>query len=203
MVHLTKQVTLAAVIGIIIGATAILSLRYFAYSPERTHYHANFDIYINGRREAFKNPMYYEEEAGGICSLDTAMTPGERAHMHDNVGDVVHVEDHAVTWGQFFQNLRWTVNDKLIQTPNNLYVTDEMHKITFLINGHEIQDVTPETIHDKDRLLVDFGSMNDAMLQSEFKTVPTTAVTYDEGKDPASCMSNSQPAIRERMKHLL
>jgi len=167
------------------------------------HYHANFGVIINGQRETFKSPMYYEEESGSTCTLDTAMTPGERAHMHDNVGDVVHIEDHAVTWGQFFQNLRWTVNDRLIQTPAHLYLADEAHKITFLINGHEVQDITSETIHDKDRLLVDFGDQNDAALQSEFKAIPTTAAKYDDGKDPASCMSNSQPAMRERMRHLL
>ncbi len=205
MLHITKQVVVTGIAGTIIGAAAILGIRYFAYSPEKVHYHANFNVVINGQREAFKGPMYYEEEGGGsgVCSLDTAMTPSERAHMHDNVSDVVHVEDHAVTWGQFFQNLGWVVDDKLIQSPKNLYQTDETHKITFLINGHEMQDISSEVIRDKDRLLVDFGDTNDVTLQQEFNAVPATAIKYDEGKDPASCMSNSKPTMQERMKHLL
>jgi len=66
-----------------------------------------------------------------------------------------------------------------------------------------VQDITSETIRDKDRLLVDFGNTNDATLQNEYKAVAATAAKYDEGKDPTSCMSNSEPTMQERMKHLL
>ncbi|HSX35471.1 MAG TPA: hypothetical protein VLH84_00890 [Patescibacteria group bacterium] len=44
--HITKQT-------IIVGAAAILGVRYFTYSPERVHYHANFDVIINGQREVY------------------------------------------------------------------------------------------------------------------------------------------------------
>lgn len=147
--------------------------------------------------------MYYEEESGGSCTADTAMTPEERAHMHDNISDVVHVEDHAVTWGQFFENLRWVVNDVVIKTPENLYVADSTHRVTFMINGREVQDISTESIHDRDRLLIDFGDTSDSTLQKEAKAVPSTATMYDQGKDPAACMSNAKPTMRERMNHLL
>ncbi len=198
----TKKIFLIGVVGVIVGAAGVLGFRFFTYAPEKTHYHANFAVYINGEREAFKDSGYYEEEAGGTCSLDTAMVPEERAHMHDNIGDVVHVEDHAVTWGQFFENLGWTVNHKLILTPEKLYVGDAMQKVAFLVNGQNVQDVTSRVIHDKDRLLVDFGVSSDTALQQEFKTVAKTAAKYDEGKDPASCMSGSLPSMQERMRHM-
>lgn len=200
--RITTQTIVMGAAGVVIGASALLGVRYFTYNPGQVHYHANFDIYINGQREAFANPMYYEEEGGGSCTLETEMTPGERAHMHDNIGDVVHVEDHAVTWGNFFQNLHWTVNDKLVQTPDKVYLADDTNKITFLINGREVQDISSETIHDKDRLLVDFGSASQADLQKEYKAVPATAAKYDEGKDPAGCMGNATPGFRERMRHM-
>ena len=200
--RITKQMILTGVIGVIVGAAAILGIRYVTYNPERVHYHANFDVFINGKREKFASPMYYEEEGGGSGCAETAITPTERAHMHDNVGDVVHVEDHAVTWGNFFQNLRWVVNDKQIQTPDGTYLADDTHKITFIVNGHEVQDITSELIQDKDRLLVDFGDTGDDTLQKEFKSVPATAAQYDQGKDPAACMSNAAPTAKERLRHM-
>lgn len=192
---------ITSAVGLVVGVVAVLGIRFFSYSPERVHYHANFDVYINGQREVFNNPVYYEEE-GGSCVEETGMTPEERAHMHDNIGDVAHVEDHAVTWGQFFQNLGWAVNDRIIQTRDGLYVADDQHKITFNLSGRAIQDITSEVIRDKDRLLIDFGDTSEAVLQSEFKAIPATAVKYDQGKDPAACMSNAQPTMQERMKHL-
>ncbi len=191
------------VIGVVIGAAAILGVRFFSYSPEKVHYHANFEVYINGKREAFKNSTYYEEEGGGSCTADTAMVPEERAHMHDDASDVAHVEDHAVTWGQFFENLRWGVNDAAIKTRDTVYVADSTNHITYIINGHEVQDISTETIHDRDRLLVDFGTTSDSTLLKEFKAVPSTAAKFDEGKDPAACMSNAAPTMKERLQHLL
>ncbi len=198
----TKQTIFVGVAGLAVGAVAVLGIRFAAYSPERVHYHANFNVYVNGQREAFASPFYYEEEAGGSCTTDTAITPGKRAHMHDNIGDVVHVEDHAVTWGQFFQNLGWTVNDTLVQTRDKVYLADAAHPITFMINNHLVQNISTEVINDNDRLLVDFGTTDDAVLQKEYQAVPATAAQYDQGKDPAACMSNAKPTMSERMRHL-
>ncbi len=200
--HITKQSVIIGVVGVVVGAAAILGIRFFTYSPEKVHYHANFGVYINGQRETFSSPFYYEEEAGSVCAEETEMTPGERAHMHDNIGDVVHVEDHAVTWGQFFQNLGWVVNDELIQTGDKLYQADATHKASFLINNREVQDITSEVIGDKDRVLIDFGDTDKATLKQEFKAIPSTADEYNKGKDPAGCMSNSTPGMQERMRHL-
>jgi hypothetical protein len=85
------------------------------------HYHANFAVYINGQQEQFKGMKYYEETAAQTCTLEKIDDPAERAHMHDNVNNVVHVEDHLVTWGNFFQNLGWGLGDDYLKTADNVY----------------------------------------------------------------------------------
>jgi hypothetical protein len=202
MMKLTKQAVAMGIVGLLLGAGITLGIRFATYSPAHVHYHANFDVYINGQREVFNSPLYYEEKGGGTCTADTTLTPLGRAHMHDNVSDVVHVEDRAVTWGQFFENLRWAVNDMVIKTPDAVHLADNTNHITFIINGHAIQDISTETIHDKDRLLVDFGPGNDATVQKEFTAVPSTAAKYDAGKDPVACMGSAAPTVRERLHHL-
>jgi hypothetical protein len=199
----SKRTTAVGIAGVLVGALAVLGIRFVTYQPEHVHYHANFAVYINGRREEFKSPLYYQEIAGGSCTADKLMTPVERTHMHDNVNDVVHVHDNAVTWGNFFENIRWAVTDTVIKTPQNVYVVDNTNRINFLINGHAVQDISTEIIHDRDRLLVDFGGTTDSTLQKEMNSVAKTAVKYDTGHDPAACNADTAPTFKERLQHLL
>lgn len=196
----TKSVWLMGGVGFMLGATLILGIRFFTYQPEGTHYHANFAVYINGQREQFKSPFYYEEVAA--CDASGQITPTQRAHMHDMKSDVVHVHDHAVTWGHFFQNIGWTVGKGILQTNDKLYVADDQNTLSFLLNGQHIRDIANRKIEDKDRLLINFGDQDKDSLQKEFATVPATAATYDQNKDPASCSGSAEPTLEERWEHL-
>lgn len=196
----TKPVVFAAIGGVLVGALVIVGIRFATYSPEHVHYHANFAVYINGKREEFKDKRYYQEVVGS-CTTDD-ITPLERAHMHDNVGDIVHVHDHAVSWGQFFQNLGWSVNSKLIQTPDKLYQADDTNNITFMLNGQKVSDITGQVIGNEDRLLVDFGDTSSDTIKKEFDTVASTAAKQNQSTDPASCGGNAAPTFTERLQHL-
>ncbi|HSW37783.1 MAG TPA: hypothetical protein VLG37_05470 [Candidatus Saccharimonadales bacterium] len=191
--------------GILIGALLILTIRFFSYGPAHTHYHANFAVYINGRREEFKSPKYYEEEAA--CTDESNIsTPQERAHMHDQINSVIHVHDHATTWGQFFENLGWVVGPNFIQNADGqLNVATDQAKLHILLNGQDYTDLTPITnmvIKDEDRLLVSYGDESDSNLQAEYKSVPSTAHHYDITKDPASCSGSENVSLKDRFKHL-
>ena len=200
--HVNKKVI--GVSGVLIGALLILGVRFATYAaPAETHYHANFAVYVNGERELFSNPLIYEEL--NSCSVETVKvkTPGERAHMHDNVNDVVHVEDQAVTWGNFFQNIGWSANSRYLDDSNKVLVNDDTNKVTFILNGEEINDPTTRVIESKDRLLVSYGSSTKDELQKQYETVATTAEKYNTTKDPASCSGgHSERGIKDRMKHL-
>src|SRR6185437_6056638 len=123
--------------GLALGVLVILAIRFFTYKPVQVHYHANFAVYLNGQRQEFKGPQYYQEVA--ICSSTNDITiPQQRAHMHDNINSVVHVHDHAVTWGQFFENLGWYVGPNFIETDSGtLYTENDQDKLHILINGQD------------------------------------------------------------------
>lgn len=187
----------------IIGAFLILAIRFATYQPEdQVHYHANFGVYINGQREKFEGPRYYEETEATSCTLEHVESPAERAHMHGNVSDVVHVEDHLVTWGHFFQNLGWAIGDDYLKSSDKIYSSDEQNKLTFILNGKKVNSVTNLIIEDLDRLIVDFGNTAEQTLQEEFKAVPTTAQKYNVTPDPAGCSGNRPTTITDRFKHL-
>lgn len=191
--------------GLLLGALAIFGIRFFTYSPDHTHYHANFQVYINGQREQFKDAAYYEDVA--TCSAYSNLTPKERAHMHGEVNDVIHVHDHAVTWGQFFTNIGWFVGDDFMKTKDDtMYMADGNKKLHIMLNGQDYTDLTPITnmqIGDQDRLLISFGDISDKTLQTEYDGVKNNAKKADETQDPASCSGNIKPSTSDRLKHLL
>lgn len=193
------------VAGLLIGALTILGIRFATYKHEEVHYHANFVVYINGQREEFKDPAYYQPVE--MCTLVKEITPPVRAHMHDNVSSVVHVEDNAVTWGQFFNNLGWNVGKNYIQTPDALYTSEVgNNKLHVILNGNDItgiNTITNMVIKDKDRLLISYGDSDEQTLNDQYKTVPEDAGKYDAEKDPSTCSGHEDATMRDRFMHML
>jgi predicted lactoylglutathione lyase len=203
--QLFKNRWLLLVVGLLLGALIILAVRFATYKPVQVHYHANFAVYLNGQREEFKGPQYYQEVA--ICSSTNDITiPQQRAHMHDNINSVVHVHDHAVTWGQFFENLGWYVGPNFLETDSGkMYVENGNDKLHILINNQDYTDLTPITnmlIKDKSRVLVSFGNIDDTTLQKEYNSVPATAAHYDASQDPSSCSGSEKVTVSDRLHHL-
>jgi hypothetical protein len=147
--------------------------------------------------------MYYEEISGS-CAVGKDIKPAQRAHMHDTVNDVVHVHDHAVTWGDFFMNIDWAVGPDFIRTPEGVYAPnkDKDERITYIINGQEVDNIATTVIGDEDRLLVNFGNTSESTLQQRFKNVASTAHKVDQTTDPAACMGNAAPTWKDRLRHL-
>lgn len=203
--ELFEHKTAWLVAGILLGVFIILGIRFATYKMSHVHYHANFAVYIDGQREQFKDSTYYEDVIACAPTGDN-IDPAERAHMHENINNVVHVHDHAVTWGQFFTNLGWYIGDDFVKTRTTLYAANGDNQLHIVLNGQDYTGLTPianMVIKDKDALLVSFGNINNDTLQKEYKAVPHTARSYDMGKDPASCNAGgSTMTIGDRFKHL-
>lgn len=189
--------------GVIVGALIILGIRYVTYSPEETHYHANFAVYINGQREEFKSPQYYEEVK--ICSLHDTITPQVRTHMHDEENGVIHVHDDAVTWSDFFNNLGWSLGPDFIRDRTTLHVADADNKLNIVLNGDNLTGLTSladQVIGNEDRLLISYGVIDKAELAKEYASVPSDAHIYNHKQDPASCSGMDSSTPVNRLKHL-
>jgi hypothetical protein len=196
---------LVFILGLLLGALIILGIRYFTYQPHSVHYHANFGVFINGERQQFKEPRFYQEVA--VCSASHDITlPQQRAHMHENVNTVAHVHDSAVTWGQFFENLGWSIGSDFIVTDKGTkYFADDNNKLHIFINGEDYTDLTSisnRVIEDKSRLLVSFGDISDQTLQQQYKSVPATADKYNHDQDPGSCAGSHKVTPKDRLNNL-
>jgi len=203
-VRLSKQSVIVGVIGVLLGTAIVLGARFFMYKQDDIHYHANFALYINGQREQFKGQQYYADVE--MCTVNVAMTPTERAHMHDNINNVVHVEDHAVTWGQFFTNLGWYMGPDFIEAPDGtMYLENGTAKLHLMLNGQDYTDLgglANTVIKDQDKLLVSYGDETSVVLHQEYSAIPSTARHYDVTKDPKSCSGHGNLSLHERLAHM-
>ena len=84
---------------IVIGVFVAFALRFATVDAVVTHYHANFALYVNGVRDEFKSPTFYEEISS--CTTTHHDDPKSRTHMHGSEFDTIHVHDDGVTWGHF------------------------------------------------------------------------------------------------------
>lgn len=161
-------------------------VRFSLIKDDQTHYHANFAVYINGRQEKFESPLYYQEVQS--CSSDDLDDPMHRVHMHGNENSVIHVHANAVTWGHFFTNIGYGLTKNLIETPEGLLVDGkDGKKLTFYLNGEEVDSVTNKLIGNEDKLLVDYGTVDKERLNKESSEIKNLAHEANIKQDPASC----------------
>ncbi len=95
--------------------TFVVSLfAYMSYTPkevEHIHYHAGFIVYVDGVRQDYSDYKYMnltpctQEELKPTKEEEQI----EKAHLHDGVGDVVHVEQAGSVWGDLFKNIGVTL----------------------------------------------------------------------------------------------
>ena len=188
-------------IFVVIGMLLAFMLRFTFVDSNAVHYHANFALYVNGVRDEFKSPTFYEEIAA--CSEGHG-DPKSRAHMHDNESDVIHVHDSAVTWGHFFSNISYSVSDKVLATDDGTFIDGaDGKKLHFILNGKEVSAIANRVVKSEDKLLVDYGSDDLATLSGRFGTISSSAHEHNTEPDPASCSGGTQESIKDRFKRTL
>ncbi len=121
-------------------------LAFFAYSGmsrdeqnERIHYHAGFRVYIDDSLQDYRDYKFMNFVP---CTAHDEKKSAEDeqielAHLHDGVGDVVHVHRSGAKWGDLFKNIGVVLpqdkgikgyiegveNEDIMETPIKAYST--------------------------------------------------------------------------------
>lgn len=184
-------------------ACALAAIRFaFTPPPSPTHYHANFAIFIDGRRLDLSADRYMEELSA--CRVkDGAILPAERAHLHSGNPDVVHVHQPGVTWGHLLANLGFGLTDRYLVTADGIMLQPMNGRaLKFVLNGRSEPSVYNKLIRSGDRLLISYGTETAAeVARSQFSSVAATAERFNRGTDPAGCNGTPAPTLRERLLH--
>lgn len=132
--------------------TSVLSKKLF--TPQKTHYHAGFIVFQNNKNLDFSDIKYMFLEP---CVLNNKIendTPGniqiEKAHLHDSVGNLVHIERTGAKWMDLFTNIRFPI---------------DYTKTTGYINGKQVSSYQLQTIKPFDSLAVFIGNNDKKLLR--------------------------------------
>ncbi len=99
--------------GILFLGSSLFFVVKKAFIPQKTHYHAGFVVFQNNKKVNFSDIKYMYLEP---CTLnknnDTNSTDIqiEKAHLHDDVGDLVHIERTGPIWKDLFTNMHYPID---------------------------------------------------------------------------------------------
>jgi hypothetical protein len=138
-----KQLFLVLIL--IIGMAILGYFLYPKQKPIAPHYHAGFYLYINGVLQDFTDIQYMHTT---FCELDNVQKnssplPEEKAHLHDGVGDVVHVHSKDVKWIDLFDSFGY-------RFPFNKTVVGYK-------DGHEVKDIMNQVIIPQESVIIAVG----------------------------------------------
>ena len=137
----------------------LLSLAWFLWviwykvipnEAQQVHYHAGFIVIKNNQQENFSDQKYMKTEACIESGIDHRESEEEeqieKAHLHGNVGDVVHVENDEGKWKDLFNNIKYDIN----------YSETDAY-----LNGEKITNFQNRSVQSYDSLVVFVGAGND------------------------------------------
>ena len=133
----------------------LMSKRFF--TPQKTHYHAGFVVFQDNKKLDFSDTKYMFLEP---CVLNNKREDSaediqtEKAHLHDDVGDLVHIERTGPIWKDLFTNIRYPL---------------DFAKTTGYINGKQVNNYQFQSIKPFDSLVIFIGR-NDPKLLTQAVT---------------------------------
>lgn len=105
-------------IAIVLAAAIIVALAFWAGRTYMTrskqagnpHFHAGFRVYADGILQDYSDLKYMHIEP---CTKDAHRDEKKdgremKAHLHDGIGDVVHVHRNGAVWRDLFTNIHVT-----------------------------------------------------------------------------------------------
>ncbi len=151
-----KKILILFIIAVILLASSIVIFKKLL-TPQKTHYHAGFVIFQNNKKLIFSDTQYMFLEPCVLNSKHEGSPQDiqiEKAHLHDNVGDLVHIERTGAIWKDLFTNTRYPLNYAMT---------------TGYINGRQVNNYQFQSIKPFDSLVVFIGK-NDPKLLSQAVT---------------------------------
>jgi hypothetical protein len=118
--------------------------------PQKAHFHAGFQVYADGKLEDFTDEKYMNTTP---CALreNTSKneTPEEiqmeKAHLHDNIGNVAHSHLTGGKWKDLFQNMKYDIASK--------------GNINGYVNGVQVNNILDANIKPYDSAVIFVGDI--------------------------------------------
>ena len=136
--------------------SVVLMVSLFTYfkqfkKAKDVHYHAGFQVYADGKLQDFSDAkfMHIMPCGEGEHKEDENL---EKAHLHDGVGDVVHVHRENVFWRDLFKNLNFKI--------------DQSKPLESYVNGKKVEDILDYPIKSYDSVVIFIGKSDKNLLKN-------------------------------------
>ncbi len=187
----------AASVGILFLFVGFVVFKISKVPTIPVHYHANFAVFIDGVQKDFTKPSLMHIKP---CTNDESESsePEENVHLHDQVGNVVHLHAAGISWRTFFHSIKFDLNSFTNEKELSVYSKGEKVSPGYL--DQEIQK--------QDQVLIHIASesaaakiVDDSNLIKESEAVGTSAAEYDAGKGGAEkCGAVGSRTLWQRFK---
>jgi hypothetical protein len=118
--------------------------------PQKVHFHAGFIVVKDNKKVDFSDGIYMNFRPCTNNDTEEVLTPAllqlEKAHLHDNIPDVVHSHIVGAKWRDLFTNIKYSV---------------DYTNMTAFINGKKVNDFQNKEIKPYDSLVLFIGQNND------------------------------------------
>lgn len=140
-----KKYIFLLIAAIIIVFGGIFLVRSKSEPEKKVHYHAGFIIVQDNKKLDFSDTKYMNISPCTLRKGDSSSEDPqlEKAHLHDNVGTVVHIERDGAKWKDLFINIHHTI--------------DYAHTLGY-INGVKVENYQEQPINLDDSLVVLIGN---------------------------------------------
>lgn len=127
-----------------------------AHMDDHVHIHAGAIVYNDNVQQDYSTPENMYFSPCGIATEDQVRLE-DKVHLHDGIGDVVHVHASGVTWSDFLET-RGIINP---ENPRIVYVdgnegslTDEIqdHQSALILLGESTLDDTKQSFISDERI---------------------------------------------------
>jgi len=164
-----------------------------AVNPDPNHTHADFAIWVNGKKLSFASEAYMSTEDKHRHKY---------FHLHDGLGHVIHRHKPGLTLGEFFASIGFTLTADCMKTDAGQKVcTGSEGKLQMFVNGKEMPLDPAYVFADTDKILLTYGATLEQIGQ-QLKAMTNDACLYsrtcpERGEPPAeNCIADpSVPCV--------
>lgn len=145
------------------------------------HVHADFHLVVRGQRFDFNKPEFVSTEEKHLS---------ENVHIHAPRFTVVHSHRFGTTWDEFFRSVGFRLSDptngaragQICMTfPDGTRLCNTATESwKFVVNGVRIDGVANLDIQDLNRVVISYGSEDDAALMTQYALVSDEACIPSE-----------------------
>ncbi len=192
---------LAVAVTLLVITISLIAYKTFKVPEVPIHYHANFAVFINNTKVNFSDPSYMHLAPCVADYTIISFNKRDNVHLHDQVGNVVHVHQGKIVWNDLFKSIKYDLFKGTSANPKNT--------LNIYLNEKKVdKTVLNQTISKQSKLLFSVDEQtgpekisDSPYFKAQYDQVGDSAKDYDNGtKGAEHCGAKGKRTYITRLK---